>query len=144
VGTGTGVGGPGGNIPIDLTPNPGVPPGHEGAPQDGQAGASKPAPVDARRRAVRRTALLWAVIAFVAWNAIFDRIIVVSGRRYIRDAVGADAGGSYLLLNESMRPAVAQAFWAATAVGSAIGAAGVVAVRRKKRHFRAHLSSSSM
>jgi hypothetical protein len=88
-----------------------------------------------RRRAVRRAAILWAVLAFVAWNAVFDRIIVVSGRRYIRDAVEADARGSYLLLNDSMRPAVVQAFSAATAVGSVVAAAGVVAVRRKKRKF---------
>jgi hypothetical protein len=49
--------------------------------------------------------------------------------------VQADAGGSYLLLNESMRPAVVQAFWLATAVGSVIAATGVVAVRRAKRRF---------
>jgi hypothetical protein len=88
-----------------------------------------------RRRAIRRTVLFWAALAFVAWNAVFDRVIVVSGRRYIRDAVRADAGGRRLLLNDSMRPAVVEAFWAATAVGSAIAAAGVLAVRRKKRAF---------
>ena len=88
-----------------------------------------------RRRAVRRTAILWAVLAFVAWNAVFDRIIVISGRRYIRDAVEADARGAYLLLNDSMRPAVVQAFWGATAVGSVVAAAGVLAVRRRKRKF---------
>jgi hypothetical protein len=89
---------------------------------------------------------VWAVLAFVAWNAVFDRVIVVSGRRYIRDAVLAEASGTYLILNDTMRPAVVQAFWAATAVGSAVAAAGVLAVRRKKRKLAtsAHLSSSSM
>jgi len=71
----------------------------------------------------------------VGWNAVFDRVIVVSGRRYVREAVAADARGSYQLIDESMRPAVRQAFWAATSVGAAIGAAGVVAVRRTKRRF---------
>jgi hypothetical protein len=85
------------------------------------------------RRAVRRTAILWAVLAFVAWNAVFDRLIVLAGRQYIRDAVRREAEGSYLLIDEEMRPAVIRAFWIATAVGSTVGAVGVIAVRRKRR-----------
>jgi hypothetical protein len=85
------------------------------------------------QRAVRRTAILWAVLAFVAWNAVFDRLIVLAGRQYIRDAARLEAEGSYLLIDEAMRPAVTRAFWTATAVGSTVGAIGVIAVRRKRR-----------
>jgi hypothetical protein len=85
------------------------------------------------QRAVRRTAVFWALLAFVAWNAVFDRLIVVAGRQYIRDAVRREAEGSSLLVDEVMRPAVVRAFWIATAVGSTVGAIGVIAVRRKRR-----------
>ena len=51
-------------------------------------------------RAVRRTAILWAVLAFVAWNAVFDRLIVLGGRQYIRDAVRREAAGSYLPIDD--------------------------------------------
>jgi hypothetical protein len=100
----------------------------------GPAGPTGPDPQDLRvRRAVRRTAILWAVLAFVAWNVVFDRLIVLGGRQYIRDAVRLEAEGSYLFIDDAMKPAVTRAFWIATAVGSTVGAIGVIAVRRKRR-----------
>jgi hypothetical protein len=88
---------------------------------------------EAASRRVRRTAIFWAVLAFVAWNAVFDRLIVLAGRQYIRDAVRLEAQGSYLFIDDAMKPAVTRAFWIATAVGATIGAIGVIAVRRKRR-----------
>jgi hypothetical protein len=100
----------------------------------GPSGPEGPDLPDPRvRRAVRRTAIFWAVLAFVAWNAVFDRLIVLGGRQYIRDAVRREAEGSYLSIDDEMRPTVTRAFWIATAVGSTVGAIGVIAVRRRRR-----------
>ena len=71
----------------------------------------------------------WAFIAFVVWNAVFDRVIVASGRRYITAAEQADAEGGVLTIDSWMRPTVTRAFWEATlsaAVVAAIGAAFTV------------------
>ena len=75
---------------------------------------------------------LWAILAFVVWNAVFDRVIVLSGRRYITAAEQADAEGGVLTINSWMRPTVTRAFWAATlsaGVAAAIGAA--ITARRR-------------
>ena len=75
---------------------------------------------------------LWAVLAFVVWNAVFDRVIVASGRRYITAAERADAEGGALTIDSWMRPTVTRAFWEATlsaAVVAAVGAA--ISVRRR-------------
>jgi hypothetical protein len=37
----------------------------------------------ARRRRLWRATLLWAALTFVVWNAVFDRMVVVAGRRYV-------------------------------------------------------------
>ena len=84
-------------------------------------------------RRTRRFAILWAVAAFVAWNAVFDRVIVVSGRQYIRAAVAADAAGGSLAIDDWMEPAVVRAFWRATAVGVGVAIFGFLAVRRSAR-----------
>jgi hypothetical protein len=86
----------------------------------------------ARRRRLWRATLLWAALTFVVWNAVFDRMVVVAGRRYVAHAVLADQNGWKLLIDEAMRPAVSRAFWTATAVASAIAASGVMAVRRSR------------
>jgi hypothetical protein len=87
-------------------------------------------------RLTRRTrviAILWAAGAVVAWNAVFDRVIVLAGRQYIRAAVTADAAGHSLAIDDWMHPAVVRAFWQATAVGVGVAILGFLAVRRSAR-----------
>ena len=84
-------------------------------------------------RRTRLTAILWAVAAVVAWNAVFDRVIVLAGRQYIRAAVIADQAGHSLPIEGWMHPAVVRAFWQATAVGVGVAILGYLAVRRSAR-----------
>jgi hypothetical protein len=84
-------------------------------------------------RRSRYIAIGWATAAFVVWNAVFDRLIVLSGRQYIRAAVAADAAGTFLTMEDWMRPAVVRAFWVATAVGTGVALLGVVVVWRSVR-----------
>jgi hypothetical protein len=87
-------------------------------------------------RLTRRTrviAIFWAVAAVVAWNAVFDRVIVLAGRQYIRAAVAADQAGSSLAIADWMEPAVVRAFRQATAVGVGVAILGFLAVRRSAR-----------
>lgn len=72
------------------------------------------------RRAVRLAVVLWLVFAAVVWNVIFDRMLVLAGRRYSYDAtVVFRTTGRYLLIDDVMRPATARA--ASTASIAAIG-----------------------
>jgi hypothetical protein len=84
-------------------------------------------------RRTRLIAILWAVAAVVAWNAVFDRVIVLAGRQYIRAAVAADQAGGSLAIHDWMDPAVVRAFWQATAVGVGVAIFGYLAVRRSVR-----------
>ena len=84
-------------------------------------------------RRTRLIAILWAVAAVVAWNAVFDRVIVLAGRQYIRAAVAADQAGHSLAIEDWMQPAVVRAFWQATAVGVGVAIFGFLAVRRSVR-----------
>ena len=81
----------------------------------------------------RFVAAFWAIAVLVVWNAVFDRVIVLSGRQYIRAAVAADAAGASLTIDDWMQPAVVRAFWLATGVGVAVAILGVAAVRRSAR-----------
>ena len=84
-------------------------------------------------RRARFVAAFWAIAVLVVWNAVFDRVIVLSGRNYIRAAVAADAAGASLAIDDWMQPAVVRAFWLATGVGTAVAILGVAAVRRSSR-----------
>jgi hypothetical protein len=84
-------------------------------------------------RRTRFVAILWAIAAIVAWNAVFDRVIVLAGRQYIRAAESADAAGHSLAIDDWMRPAVVRAFWQATAVGVGVAILGFLAVSRSVR-----------
>jgi hypothetical protein len=69
------------------------------------------------------------VLAFVVWNVVFDRILVLAGRRYAFAAQTAVRQGSaYVLIDDWMRPAVAHGVRVATVAALAIAAIGVVAV----------------
>lgn len=72
-------------------------------------------------RAARIATLLWVVWAVVVWNVVFDRVIVVAGRRYIHAAaLAAQAGGPYARIDDWMRPAVTAGLWMASAAAGAI------------------------
>ena len=73
------------------------------------------------RRLARIAWTLWIVWAVVAWNAVFDHVIVVAGRGYLRAAgEAARAGGPYVRIDEWMRPAVTSGLWTASATAAAI------------------------
>lgn len=81
------------------------------------------------RSRVRLAAALWIVLAVVVWNVIFDRVIVLAGRRYVHDAaIAANQGGPYLLVDERMRPAVARGVRLASTAGVGVAVFGLAAV----------------
>ena len=60
-----------------------------------------------RRPAVVTAVVLWLVFAFLVWNVIFDRLVVLAGRRYSHDAtVLYRTTGRYLRIDDVMRPDV--------------------------------------
>ena len=97
------------------------------------------------RRQIQIAIALWTAFAFVAWNALFDYLIVRAGRDYIHAAVSADhAGRPPLLINEWMRPAVTRAFVYASVLGSAILACGVIGVFVASRKNRLRAPGSGL
>ena len=78
---------------------------------------------------------LWAVWAFCVWNVVFDRVLVLAGRRYSFAAYNAARANTFLRIDDWMRPAAARGFWDASAAGAvvlAIGVAGVLLARRQR------------
>ena len=93
-------------------------------------------PVDRRR--VRLAAVLWLLFAFVVWNVVFDRILVIEGRAYVyAAAVAVSKSAPYVLAGPWMGAAQSRALWTATAAAGgvlAVGAAGfAVALRAGQR-----------
>jgi hypothetical protein len=89
-------------------------------------------------RAVRLATALWLVLAVVVWNVIFDRVIVLGGRRYVVAASGAAAAGQpYVLIDPWMRPAITRGLWIASSVSLAILVFGLIAVRMAAHRDRA-------
>jgi hypothetical protein len=90
---------------------------------------------DLRRpeRARRIASTLWIAWAIIVWNVVFDRVIVVAGRRYLEAAALAAAAGSYARMDDWMRPAVARALWSATSAAAAILVVGLLAIRYAPR-----------
>ncbi len=83
-----------------------------------------------RRQLTVLAVVLWLVLAFVVWNVVFDRMIVLAGRRYSHDAaVFYRTTGRYLLINDVMRPAVAHATRVASAVAAVIVAVSMALIR---------------
>ena len=91
-------------------------------------------------RRARLAAALWLVLAFLIWNVVFDRILVLAGRRYSYEAtVAVRERGTYLHIDDWMRPAIASGLWTASAAGIAItvvGLAAVVMASRRERQAR--------
>ena len=82
------------------------------------------------RRAIVVAIVLWLVFAFVVWNVVFDRIIVLAGRRYSHDAtVLYRTTGQYLLIDSVMRPAIVHGVKVASAVAGAIVVGALVLIR---------------
>ena len=89
-------------------------------------------------RAVRFAVALWITLSIVVWNVIFDRVVVVAGRVYVRAAAeSARHGGTYLRVDDWMRPAIVRGAWAASAVSVAILALGLIAIHMASRRIRA-------
>jgi hypothetical protein len=70
----------------------------------------------------------------VVWNLVFDRVIIVAGRGYVRAAeLAAQAGGPYARIDDSMRAAVGRALVLASAAAAVVLAAGWLIARRPAR-----------
>lgn len=80
----------------------------------------------ARQARLART--LWVVFAFVAWNVVFDRVVVLAGREYVYAATLAARDGVYVLAKDWMATAVARGFWLASAGAAIILAAGLALI----------------
>jgi hypothetical protein len=83
-----------------------------------------------QRRAVVVAIVLWLALAFVVWNVVFDRLIVLAGRRYSHDAtVLYRSTGRYLRIDDVMRPAIRRGVAVASAVAGPIAIAGLLLIR---------------
>ena len=94
---------------------------------------------DARRS--RLAVVLWCVLAFLVWNVVFDRVLVLAGRRYVYAAtVAADGGGPYLLMHDWMRAAAVDGVRLASLSAAAVLAVALAALplarRRDERRHR--------
>ena len=82
-------------------------------------------------RKVLAAVVLWLTFAFLVWNVIFDRILVLAGRRYSHDAVVQfRSTGTYLRIDEVMRPAAAYGVRVATLTAIVIAVGAVLAIRK--------------
>ena len=89
---------------------------------------------------------LWVALAFVVWNVVFDRVLVVAGRQYVYAATRAARGsGPYVRVDDWMRPAVSRATRTASGAAVLILTIGVVAcavaARRSGGRFKSQVSS---
>jgi hypothetical protein len=83
----------------------------------------------------RRVALgLWIAWAIIAWNVVFDHVIVTAGRDYLAAAVSAaDAGAPYAEMDRWMAPARVRGAWMATTASGSILVVGLLAIRAASR-----------
>lgn len=87
-----------------------------------------------RRRQVRLAYALWLILAFVAWNVVFDRVLVLAGRRYSHAAATAFAAGQApVLIAPWMAHARNDAVRLASLVAGPIAVAGIAAVALASR-----------
>ena len=64
---------------------------------------------------------LWLVFAFAVWNVVFDRVLVLAGRRYVyAAAVSANQSHTYLRIDDWMRPAITRGVWLASGAAALI------------------------
>jgi hypothetical protein len=73
---------------------------------------------------------LWVAWAVVTWSVVFDHVIELAGRRYLRAAAqAAETGAAYARIDQWMRPAATTALWTASAAAAAILIVGVIGIR---------------
>jgi hypothetical protein len=81
------------------------------------------------RHSARLAAALWLVLALVVWNVVFDRILVLAGRRYsYAAAMAVRDGKNYLRIDDWMRPAIAHGVRVASVTALGIAVFGLIAV----------------
>jgi hypothetical protein len=89
-------------------------------------------------RSVHLAVILWLLFAFAVWNVIFDRTVVLAGRRYVWAAsTAAEQGGPFLRIDDWMRPAIASGIRIASAVSGAIVVLSMAAIYAAQRRDRA-------
>jgi hypothetical protein len=89
-------------------------------------------------------AALWIVLAFTVWNVVFDRILVLAGRRYAYAAVtAARSGHEYVRIDDWMRPAIVHGVRLASVVAIAIALFGLIAVAVASRVDRKRRNGAS-
>ena len=90
---------------------------------------------------VRLAAGLWLLLAFLVWNVVFDRVLVLAGREYAHDAVLAFAQGRVLRIDDVMRPAVRHGVSLATVIAAPIALFGLAASWAAGARYRARSAS---
>jgi hypothetical protein len=90
--------------------------------------------------AARLARALWIVWAVIAWNVVFDQVIVRAGRDYL--AAAGRASATHALrpnMDAYMRPAAERGVRIATAAGALILFVGLASLRAAaRRHTTAH------
>ena len=86
---------------------------------------------------------LWLALAFAVWNVIFDRVLVLAGRRYVYEAAIAGRADAYLTIDSAMRPAIRRGFWLASAAAAPIAVFGTVVATLAERRYRRSTSSKN-
>ena len=77
----------------------------------------------------------------MVWNVVFDHVIVVAGREYLRCRVAAAlAAGPYPRMDDWMRPAITRGLWIATASSAVILLVGLAAVHPARASRRSRPS----
>jgi hypothetical protein len=82
---------------------------------------------------------LWIAWAIVVWNVVFDRVLVLAGRRYVYAAyLSARDSNGFLNPGDAMRPAIVRGFWLASVSAGTLAAIGLVSVAAlsRRRHAR--------
>lgn len=80
-------------------------------------------------RAVRLAIVLWVVLGGVVWNVVFDRVLVLAGRRYVHAAaLSLQRDGVYLEIDDWMRPAIRRGIRLATVAGLSTAGVGLAAI----------------
>jgi hypothetical protein len=72
---------------------------------------------------------LWIVCAFVIWNVVFDRVVVIAGRQYVHAAALAEqTSRPYERIDDWMPAAVSRGVRLASLVAGLIALAGIVGI----------------
>ena len=89
-------------------------------------------------------AALWLVLAFAVWNVVFDRVLVLAGRRYsFAAATAVRDGHDYIRIDDWMRPAIVHGVRVASLTALAIAVFGLIAVAIAARLDRKRRSAAS-